>query len=337
VLAPLLQERLVRLALQVADESSSDKIEDWLLDHGIVIGIIALVVIVASILLNIIVPRLVRATAERRLADKPDEEIQQRIDTLSHFFTRSGGSLFILLGFFMMLPELGVNIAPLLAGAGIAGIAVGFGAQSLVKDFFSGIFILIDNQYGKGDVVEIAGISGVVQDVGLRRTVVRDINGGVHFVPNGEIVVASNFTEDFSRVNLNVGVSYSEDLEHVMDVIDRVGEELAADVDWAEQIISPPKALRVDNFGDSSIDIKILGDTRVSQQWAVMGELRLRLKKAFDAEGIEIPYPHTQLVSKGGKAWDFPRDPDKSVPTPEERPRRTRSSRVSDADEDGGD
>lgn len=317
MLAPSLQEGVVSLALQAEDKSTGDKIEDWALDHGIVIGIIALVVIVAIVLLNIMVPRFVRATAERRLADKPDEEIQQRIDTLSQFFTTSGTSLFILLGFFMMLPELGVNIAPLLAGAGIAGIAIGFGAQSLVKDFFSGIFILIDNQYGRGDVVEIAGISGVVQDVGLRRTVVRDINGVVHFVPNGEIVVASNFTEDYSRVNLNVGVSYSEDLEHVMDVIDRVGEELAADPDWADLIISPPKSLRVDNFGDSSIDIKILGDTRVSQQWAVMGELRLRLKKAFDAEGIEIPYPHTQLVSKGGKAWDYPRDPDRSAPEPE--------------------
>lgn len=337
MLAPSLQERALTVLLQVDDKSSSEKIEDWLLDHGIVLAIIALVTIVAIILLDIIVPRLIRATAERRLADKPEEEIQQRIDTLSQFFTRSGSSLFILLGFFMMLPELGVNIAPLLAGAGIAGIAVGFGAQSLVKDFFSGIFILIDNQYGKGDVVEIAGISGVVQDVGLRRTVVRDINGGVHFVPNGEIVVASNFTEDYSRVNLNVGVSYSEDLEHVMDVIDRVGEEMAADPDWAPLIISAPKSLRVDNFGDSSIDIKILGDTKVSQQWAVMGELRLRLKKAFDAEGIEIPYPHTQLVTKGGKAWDHPRDPEKSAPQPAERPSRTRISRTSDADDDGGD
>jgi small conductance mechanosensitive channel len=299
-LAPLLQSA-------VDSRSDWDKVEDWLGDHGVVIGGIALFVIVAILFLERIVPRLVRVTAERRLTEKPDEEVQQRVETLSHVFSRTGAALLVFFGFLTALPELGVNIGALLAGFGIAGIAVGFGAQSMVKDFLAGVFILVDNQYSRGDVVQIAGVSGVVENVGLRRTVIRDLDGIVHWVPNGEISVASNFTEDYSRVNMNVGVSYSEDLDHVIRVINRVGEELAADPDWRPHIITAPKVLRVDGFGDSSIDIKILGDTRPIQQWAVMGELRLRLKKAFDEEGIEIPYPHQVQVTVGAKAWDIPR------------------------------
>jgi small conductance mechanosensitive channel len=142
--------------------------------------------------------------------------------------------------------------------------------------------------------------------VGLRRTVLRDLDGIVHYIPNGEIGVASNFTQEYSRVNLNVGVSYSEDLDHVMQVINRVGEEIAADPEWAPAIITPPKALRVDNLGDSGIDIKVVGDTKPIKQWEVMGELRKRLKKAFDDEGIEIPYPHRVMVTRGAKATDLP-------------------------------
>lgn len=298
-LALLLQE-------QVA-ESSWDKVEDWLLDHGTVLGGIVVFIFITLTVLNIVVPRLVRVTTETRLAGKPEEEIHQRIDTLSHVFTRTGGALIVLFGVLTMLPEVGVNVGALIAGFGIAGLAIGFGAQSMVKDFLAGIFILVDNQYGKGDVIQISGVSGVVEDIGLRRTVLRDLDGAVHWIPNGEIQVATNYTEEYSRVNLNVGVSYSEDLDHVISVINRVGEELAEDEQWKEFILTPPKVLRVDNFGDSSVDIKILGDTKPTQQWAIMGELRLRLKNAFDAEGIEIPYPHVTIATVGNKAWDIPR------------------------------
>lgn len=301
---------LLSLALQAEDPSQSDwdKVEDWLLDHGTVLGGIAVFVMIAIIAINMAVPRLVRVTTERRLINKPQEEIDQRIDTLSHVFTRTGGAVFILIGLLTALPEMGVNVGALIAGFGIAGIAIGFGAQSMVKDFLAGIFILVDNQYARGDVIQVAGVSGVVEDIGLRRTVLRDLDGARHWVPNGEIVVATNFTEDYSRVNLNIGVSYSEDLDHVISVINRVGEELAADEEWGEQILTPPQVLRVDGFGDSSIDLKVLGDTRPTQQWAVMGELRLRLKKAFDDEGIEIPYPHQTITTVGNKAWDIPHD-----------------------------
>ena len=286
--------------LQAATQSSKstgDKIQDWLLDHGLTILAIAVFVLIAVIVINSVVPRLVRVTTTRRLAGKPDEEIKQRIETLTHVFTRTGAAVLCVLGFFTALPEMGINIAPLVAGIGVIGIAVGFGAQTLVRDLIAGTFILLDNQYGRGDVVKIAGTSGLVEDVGLRRTVIRDLDGVVHYVPNGEIAVASNLTQEFSRVNMNVSVSYNSDLDHVIDVINRVGQEIAKDPAWAPVIISPPKVLRVDAFGDSGIDIKIVGDVQPIRQWDVMGELRLRIKKTFDREGIEIPYPHRVVLS----------------------------------------
>jgi small-conductance mechanosensitive channel len=160
-----------------------------------------------------------------------------------------------------------------------------------------------------GDVARVADIAGLVEEVHLRKTVLRDLDGIVHHVPNGEIRVASNFTRHFARVNLNVSVGYGTDLDHAISVINRVGKELAEDEKWRKIIKSPPQVLRVDNLGDSGIDIKILGDVAPIRQWDVMGELRLRLKKAFDAEGIEIPWPHTKVYF-GNPLPDFPKKKD---------------------------
>jgi small-conductance mechanosensitive channel len=209
----------------------------------------------------------------------------------------------------MILDEVGVAVAPVLAGFGIAGVAIGFGAQYLIRDLIAGIFIILENQYRVGDVVRVADIGGLVEEITLRKTVLRDLDGICHHVPNGEIKTASNFTRHFARVNLNVSVGYGTDLDHAISVIDRVGKELATDEKWRDVIKSPPKALRVDNLGDSGIDIKILGDVKPMEQWAVMGELRLRLKKAFDAEGIEIPWPHTKVYF-GNPLPDFPKKGD---------------------------
>jgi small-conductance mechanosensitive channel len=188
-----------------------------------------------------------------------------------------------------------VPVGPMLAGFGVVGIAVGFGAQYLVRDLIAGLFILWENQYRVGDVARVADVGGLVEQVTLRKTVLRDLDGIVHHIPNGEIRVASNYTRHFSRVNLDVSVAYGTDLDHAISVINRVGQELAADENWRERIVTPPQALRVNNFGSSGIDIKILGDVKPMEQWAVTGELRLRLKRAFDAEGIEIPWPHTKV------------------------------------------
>jgi small conductance mechanosensitive channel len=209
----------------------------------------------------------------------------------------------------MILDEVGIAIGPVLAGFGIAGVAIGFGAQYLIRDLIAGIFIVLENQYRVGDVVNIADIGGLVEEITLRKTVLRDLDGVVHHIPNGEIRTASNLTRHFSRVNLNVSVAYGTDLDHAISVINRVGKELAQDEKLGKVIKSPPQVLRVDNLGDSGIDIKILGDVKPGEQWTVMGELRLRLKKAFDAEGIEIPWPHTKVYF-GNSLPDFPKKED---------------------------
>ena len=272
--------------------------------HGLRIIIVIVAIYVGLRIFERMIGPVIRTAVSAQLEGQPQVEVDKRADTLSHVIYRTVWFVAMLVGLLTILPELGINISALLAGAGLIGLAVGFGAQSLVKDVISGLFILVENQYSKGDVVNIAGIGGLVDDVNLRRTLLRDLDGAVHTVPNGEIGVASNLTRSWSRVNLIVAVSYGDDLDHVFEVINRVGKELAEDPEWAKDIIEAPKALGVENFGDSGIDIRILGDTQPIRQWDVMRQLRLRLKKAFDAEGIEIPFPHRTLVTVGQKSAD---------------------------------
>jgi small conductance mechanosensitive channel len=223
------------------------------------------------------------------------EEFKQRVDTLSGFLSQIAAAAIWLMAAFMALSEMGINVAPLLAGAGIVGLAIGFGAQTLVQDIISGLFIIIENQYHKGDWIMIAGISGSVEEVNLRRTVLRDLDGTIHVVPNGEVRAASNYTREYGRVNLDISVGYGEDLDRVIDVINRVGREMAAEEYWGKAVMEPPHVLRVNNLGDSGIDIKVYGKTKRVRQWEVMGELRKRIKTTFDEEGIEIPWPHTKV------------------------------------------
>lgn len=267
---------------------------NWLLEHGTRIAIIVVAGVVVWFSLKKTLPLIVQKTLVK-VSGEPELAIQKRTNTLISVFWAVSRALVLIAVIFMVLAELDISIAPVLAGFGIAGIAVGFGAQYLIRDLIAGVFVLMENQYRVGDVVRIADIAGLVEEIHLRKTVLRDLDGIVHHVPNGEIRVASNFTLYYSRVNLNVSVSYGTDLDHAINVINRVGQELAEDENWKEMIVTPPQVLRVDNLGDSGIDIKILGDVKPIQQWAVMGELRLRLKRTFDAEGIEIPWPHTKV------------------------------------------
>jgi small conductance mechanosensitive channel len=270
-------------------------IDSWLLSHGIRILAIIIVAIILYLLLRHFVPRLVQTSVSRQMRGQGKEEIQKRVSTLSSVFRKTGLIIIAIVAIFTMLPEFGINIGALLAGFGILGIAVGFGAQSLIKDILNGTFILLEDQYRIGDVVKIAGIAGLVEETNLRRTVLRDLDGKVHSIPNGEITIATNFTKDYSRVNMNISVAYGEDLDHVIEVINRVCQGMAEDPKWKADFVTTPQVLRVDKLGDSGIEIKILGDTKPIRQWDVMGELRLRLKKAFDREGIEIPWPHTKV------------------------------------------
>ena len=271
-------------------------VQDWLLSHGVRILIIILVSAVLYIAMRRLIPLILKhAMRQRKKGKKAKESLEKRTKTLSGIFVTTGLLVIIASAAFMILAELGINIAPYLAAAGIVGVALGFGAQSLVKDIIGGVFIIVEDQYNIGDVVKIASISGVVEEINLRRTVLRDLDGIVHFVPNGESGVASNYTREWSRVNLNISVGYGEDLDNVISVINRVCAAMAKEPYWKDFILKTPEVLRVDNLGDSGIDIKILGDTKPIRQWETMGEIRKRIKKAFDEEGIEIPWPHTKV------------------------------------------
>jgi small conductance mechanosensitive channel len=191
----------------------------------------------------------------------------------------------------MVLQEIGLMIGPVLAAAGIVGLAVGFGGQYLIRDIIAGLFIILENQYRIGDVVHLDGTNGLVEKISLRMTTLRDLDGTVHHIPNGEIKRVSNLAKNFARVNLNVGVAYDSKMDQVIQVVNRTGLELAQDPAWKDFIIKPPQFLRIDDLADSAIIIKILGDTQPLKQADVTGEMRKRIVAAFNKEGIEIPFP----------------------------------------------
>jgi len=270
-------------------------VNNWLSQYLVSLATLTIIAIVLLLSTSVVIPRIIQKMIRSSRSEQTDEEMKKRADTLDSVIVTTLQVVILFIFVLMILGEFNYNITAILTGAGILGLAIGFGAQSLVKDLIAGLFVIMENQYRKGDVVRIADTSGVVEEINLRRTILRDLDGITHVVPNGEIRIASNFTKQWSRVNLNISVAYDTDLDKAMTVINRVGKELAEDPVWAPAILSPPRALRVDKLGESGIEIKVLGETKPIRQWDVMGELRLRLKKAFDQEGIEIPWPHTKV------------------------------------------
>lgn len=262
----------------------------WVFDHGLKILLILVAAFVVHKLAYILIEKGIRKTIKTDRIISIEAE-KKRQDTLITVFDQGFAIAVWLVAALMVLSEIGINTTPLIAGAGIIGLAFGFGGQYLIKDLISGFFIILENQYRVGDVVCFGDTCGLVEKATLRTTTLRDLDGVVHHVPNGEIKAASNLSKYFARVNLNIGVSYHSNLEKVIKVVNKVGADLAKDPDWKDLIIKPPQFLRVDDFGDSAIIIKILGETKPIKQWDVAGELRKRLKIAFDKEGIEIPFP----------------------------------------------
>jgi small-conductance mechanosensitive channel len=272
-----------------------DEVKQWILSHGIPIVIILVVGIILWTALKRFLPPLVNSFMARPVQGESREGRKRRANTLVGLFMGLGRVIILLIAILMILSELNISVGPILAGFGIVGVAVGFGAQYLIRDLIAGVFILMENQYRVGDVVNVGGTSGLVEEINLRKTVLRDLDGIVHHVPNGEIRVASNYSRHFSRINLNISVAYKTDLDFAIKVINRVCREMAEEEQWKKVFKTVPSVLRVDNLGDSGIDIKITGDVKPLEQWGVTGELRLRLKKVFDKEGIEIPFPHTTI------------------------------------------
>jgi moderate conductance mechanosensitive channel len=202
----------------------------------------------------------------------------------------------------MVLGAVGVQLAPLLAGAGVVGLAVSFGAQSLVKDVISGLFTLFENQFGVGDVIRIEGVSGTVEKMTLRVVVLRDVHGVVHIVPNGQITKVSNLTRSWARAVLDVEVAYREDPDRVIAVLRELGRELYEDAQWRPLLIDPVEVPGIETMTDSSITIRVMVKTLPLKQWEVARELRRRIKLRFDQEDIHVPTPLPTVVWDGATA-----------------------------------
>jgi moderate conductance mechanosensitive channel len=268
-------------------------VTDWALRSGLRIGVIMLLAYAAiritSALVHTLELQVARQTGSGQL------ELTKRANTLGSLIRNVIGALVVGISALMVLQELDIDIMPLLTGAGIAGLAVGFGAQTLVRDVISGFFLILEDQVRVGDVAEIDGTGGLVERIGLRTIVLRDLSGTVHIFPNGGIQRLSNLTKDFSYYLIDMGVAYKEDTDAVVAVMQEVADELKADPAYGPSILKALEVLGVDSFDDSQVTIKVRIMTIPLQQWAVGREYRRRLKKAFDARGIEIPFPHLSV------------------------------------------
>jgi moderate conductance mechanosensitive channel len=262
-------------------------------------------------LLAWVATRLVRLAARRieRMVDDGDPTVttlrEKRGLTVAQLLRTVGGTT-VLLAAFLLTLNLFVEIGPLLAGAGIIGLAISFGAQSLVKDFISGFFILLEDQFVVGDVIEAAGKSGVVERMSLRVVVLRDLEGVMHVIPNGEIKVVSNKTRDWSRAVIDVGVGHEADVDHALDVLRDEGARFSADPGWRARLDGPVEVPGVESLSENAVVIRVLTRTQPGSQWDVARELRRRIKKRLDAEGLETPVPqrrvHVKVEGSAGSA-----------------------------------
>jgi len=270
-----------------------DWITVYLLGTGLKIGLVLLLSWLAYRGLALLLRRVERSAAA---SDPSTVSLhEQRMATLLSLMRSVGVGIIVVIALFMVLTSLGLEIGPLLAGAGVVGLAISFGAQSLVRDLISGLFILIENQFGVGDVIRVGDASGRVEKMTLRIVVMRDLHGVVHVVPNGEITRVSNLTRAYSRAVLEIRVSYREDVDRVMDVLRDVGRALWNDPEWRPLISEEPVVPGIESFGDSAIHVRMMATTLPLKQWDVARELRRRIKRRFDEEGIEIPVAYRML------------------------------------------
>jgi small conductance mechanosensitive channel len=277
---------------------------------GVLIGtpLVIAGIVVAALVLRLIWVRVVNATVDRvdRIASAheragegrmnvaiggilPSERRRQRAEAVGALMRSVGTVTITIVAVIVILARLGVNVGPLLAGAGIVGIAIGFGAQSLVKDYISGVLMVLEDQYGVGDVIDTGTVVGTVEDVGLRITRVRDLNGVVWYIRNGEIVNLGNRSQGWSFVAVDMPVSYSQDLDAVRAVVDEVGAAMLDDPAWADKLLDPPSVAGVEAVSGFAVTVRVTTRAAAQQQLPVSRELRERLKAAFDAAGIELP------------------------------------------------
>ena len=264
---------------------------NWFMTKGLIILAILVAMYVGFLIVQRVIKRL-QSYIERTL---PDQGQVQRVQTLTNVF---GDCVWVLvsgIGLMTILSQLGIDLAPFLVAAGVGGIAIGFGAQSLVKDVISGFFLLLEDQIRVGDVVTIADVSGLVEDVSLRTMVLRDSAGNVHIVPNGTVTTVTNMTKDYSRYVFDIGVAYKENIDDVMQLLQDIATTLQQDPQFSPDIVEPFEMLGLDQFADSAVVIKCRITTKPRRQWSIGREMNRRIKKTFDERGIEMPFPHRTL------------------------------------------
>lgn len=273
------------------------------------IALIALAALAAFLVVRAGVGIGVRHLLERRRMETgtgtlPQAELERRVRTIGTLVVRVAGAVLGIIAVLMALDLFGIDIGPAVAGLGVVGIALGFGAQTLVRDWLAGIFIVLENQFSAGDMVRLVGVEGVVEDFSLRRTTVRDIDGSLHVVPNGQIIVASNLARLWAYLSLDIGVGADTDLDRASDVVGEVGDELKADPEWGSRLLAPPQVVRI---GASPGTVRVQVQVRAADHKTVGDELRERILAAFGRAGIEVPDPDRVMV--GGDGGRVAREP----------------------------
>jgi small conductance mechanosensitive channel len=259
----------------------------------IVTGARVILILIVAWVLQAVAARLIRIFRRYMSGRTTSADEVARIETLARVFRNAAAVVIIIVAGMLVLNEVGISIAPILATAGVAGIAIGFGAQSLIKDYFNGMFLLLDDQVRVGDVVEVGGKGGLVEEVTLRYVRLRDMDGHVHYVPNGEIKLVTNRTREFATPVVHITIAYREDADEALGVAREVAAAMRADPDWSDRITADLEVIGMDKWADSAVVLIVrLRVVPPIQQWNVKREYLKRLKKAFDGRGIEIPFPH---------------------------------------------
>jgi small conductance mechanosensitive channel len=272
----------------------------------LLIAVRILIIVVVALVAMRVLQRLVRLFRERITRGMDDPEQIKRAQTLGRVFRYLAAVIVTVIAGAEILHELGVSLAPILGAAGVVGLAVGFGAQSLVKDYFTGFFILLENQLRQGDVAEVGGKTGLVEEVTLRYVRLRDYDGHVHFVPNNLITTVTNMGQGYARSVVDAGVAYREDVDQALAVMRDVAAELREDPAFGPKILEDVEMVGVDRWDDSAVILRCRFMVRPLEQWSVRREYLRRLKNRFDAEGIEIPFPHLTVYAGAAKDGTAP-------------------------------
>ena len=282
------------------------QLRQLVLDSGTVTALRILAIAIASWILIGVLQRSIRLLRLRIAARLDDPEAVKRAETLGRVFRYIIAIVVGTVGAMLVLSELGISLAPILGAAGVVGVAVGFGAQSLVKDFFTGFFLLFEDQIRSGDVVKVADHAGFVEEVTLRYVRLRDYDGNVHFVPNGMITSVVNMSRGFAQSVVDVGIAYRENVDEALAVMREVGTALRADPAFARRILDDIEIVGVERWDDSAVILRCRFKVAPLEQWSVRREYLRRLKHAFDMHGIEIPYPHLTIYAGAAKDGSAP-------------------------------